>query len=233
MRLMEFNKSQNSRCTASSAIFPASGMLWAFVLSCSIVLAEGLQLTDSVIEWVGTKYGMLARHRTEDWRNLLHSQIDSEKVKLEKVNEFFNLVPYRDDFEQWDSKDYWATPIEVLGNNAADCEDYAIAKYFSLRELGVSPDKLRITYVKALELNQAHMVLAYYETPDAIPLILDNLKSEIRSADDRKDLVPVYSFNAEGLWLAVNRGHGKRLGDSQRISLWNEVREKMHRELQH
>ena len=47
--------------------------------------------------------------------------------------------------------DYWETPVEALWKGAGDCEDYAIAKYFSLRHLGVSSDKLRITYVKALE----------------------------------------------------------------------------------
>ena len=202
------------------------------LLCCSIVIADGLQLTDKVIEWVGAKYGLQAKQRTESWRQLLNSQIDSERSKLERVNDFFNQIPFKEDYEHWDTKDYWATPIEALGTNAADCEDYAIAKYFTLRELGVSPDKLRITYVKAVEVSQAHMVLAYYQTPDAIPMILDNLKPEIRSADDRKDLIPVYSFNAEGLWLAVNRGHGKRIGDSRKISLWNEVRKKMQQELE-
>ena len=201
------------------------------LLCCSLVMADGLQLNDKVIDWVGAKYGMQARQRTVNWHNLMSSRIDSELSKLERVNDFFNRIPYRDDYEQWDTKDYWATPIEALASNAADCEDYAIAKYFTLRELGVSPEKLRITYVKAVELDQAHMVLAYYQAPEAIPLILDNLNPSIRSADERDDLVPVYSFNAEGLWLAVNRGHGKRLGDSQRLSLWNEVRDKMEKEL--
>ncbi|MBT8450228.1 MAG: transglutaminase-like cysteine peptidase, partial [Gammaproteobacteria bacterium] len=154
-----------------------------------------------------------------------------EKDKLTRVNNFFNEIPYRDDFENWDNKDYWATPIEMIGVNAADCEDYAIAKYFSLRDMGVSSEKLRITYVKAIEINQAHMVLAYYQKPDAIPLILDNLKPDIRSADKRNDLVPVYSFNAEGLWLAVNRGSGKRLGNASKVKLWSDLREKMKKEL--
>ena len=44
--------------------------------------------------------------------------------------------------------DYWATPVESLRKGEADCEDYAIAKYFTLRQLGVADDKLRITYYK-------------------------------------------------------------------------------------
>jgi predicted transglutaminase-like cysteine proteinase len=201
------------------------------MLLVSVVLAEGLGLNDKIINWVGKKYGMEAKQRAENWRSLLETELTLEKDKLTRVNNFFNEIPYRDDFENWDNKDYWATPIEMIGVNAADCEDYAIAKYFSLRDMGVPSEKLRITYVKAIEINQAHMVLAYYHKPDAIPLILDNLKPDIRSADKRKDLVPVYSFNAEGLWLAVNRGSGKRLGNASKVKLWSDLREKMKKEL--
>ena len=86
--------------------------------------------------------------------------------------------------------------------------------------MGVPVDKLRITYVKAIRLNQAHMVLAYYETPSAEPLILDNLISDIKPASKRTDLVPVYSFNGDGLWLSKQRGQGKRIGESGKLSRW-------------
>ena len=206
--------------------------LWviAFFI-CSVVMAQGLGLTDKIIDWVGKKYGVEAKQRAESWRSLLETDLAIERDKLKRVNDFFNEIPYRDDFENWDSKDYWATPIEMIGVNAADCEDFAIAKYFSLREMGVEPEKLRITYVKATEINQAHMVLAYYHRPDAIPMILDNLNPHILSADKRSDLVPVYSFNAEGLWLSVNRGSGKRLGNASKVKLWSELRKKMKKEL--
>lgn len=197
-----------------------------------MVIADVQLLTDNMINWVAEKYGESARQRTEQWRDLLQQQVTADYRKLQLVNEFFNQVPYREDYEHWDRKDYWATPLEVLGTNAADCEDYAIAKYFSLRELGVSAEKLRITYVNALEINQAHMVLAYYQTPASIPLILDNLIPDIQKADERKDLKPVYSFNAEGLWLAANRGSGERIGNSGKINLWTELREKMQKELE-
>jgi len=202
------------------------------MLLVSVVLSEGLGLNDKIINWVGKKYGMEAKQRAENWRSLLETELTLEKDKLRQINDFFNGIPYRDDFENWDNKDYWATPIEMIGVNAADCEDYAIAKYFSLRDMGVSSEKLRITYVKAIEINQAHMVLAYYHKPDAIPLILDNLKSDIRPANKRTDLVPVYSFNAEGLWLSVNRGSGKRLGNASKVKLWSALREKMKKELE-
>jgi predicted transglutaminase-like cysteine proteinase len=205
--------------------------LFILLLSMSIALADSLGLSDAVLDWVGKKYGEDARERTTGWRDMLADHGGTEREKLDRVNRFFNRVPYVSDFQNWNKKDYWATPIEVLGVNAADCEDYAIAKYFTLTELGVPSEKLRITYVKAVELQEAHMVLSYYEQEDEIPLILDNLRDEILPATKRKDLVPVYSFNAESIWSAVSRGQGKKLGSSSRIKLWEQLKQKMQEEI--
>ncbi|NNJ91129.1 MAG: hypothetical protein HKP55_05600, partial [Gammaproteobacteria bacterium] len=87
------------------------------MLLVSVVLAEGLGLNDKIINWVGKKYGMEAKQRAENWRSLLETQLTLEKDKLTRVNNFFNEIPYRDDFENWDNKDYWATPIEMIGVN--------------------------------------------------------------------------------------------------------------------
>jgi predicted transglutaminase-like cysteine proteinase len=115
----------------------------------------------------------------------------------------------------------------MLTSFGADCEDYSIAKYFTLRELGIDDAKLRITYVKALNWDEAHMVLTYSPTPNEMPLVLDNLKSEILPANLRTDLIPVYSFNATGLWLAKERGTGQFVGSSDRLSLWVDMLERL------
>lgn len=196
-----------------------------------VVLAEGIKLTQSLFDWVAQQYGESASARVARLKTLVEdNQSVAESRKLEQVNLFFNKVPYDSDWQLWEKEDYWATPIEMLGKNGADCEDYAIAKYFTLRELGVPAKRLRITYVKALRLDQAHMVLAYYPKPDAEPMILDNLESTIRAAGDRADLVPVYSFNGENLWLAKSRKRGIKVGGSHRIKLWNNLRSKMEQE---
>lgn len=167
-----------------------------------------------------------------DWQKLIsENQQQTEGEKLRLVNNFFNQLTYRSDLNTWGKEDYWATPAEALGKGQADCEDYSIAKYFTLRELGIPDKKMRITYVKALELDQAHMVLTYYPKPSAVPLVLDNLKGQILSANKRFDLAPVYSFNAEGLWLAKRRGTGKKVGKSSRLSLWNDLKARMKQEL--
>jgi len=75
------------------------------------------------------------------------------------------------------------------------------------------------------------MVLAYYPTPGSDPLILDNLIKKIRPASTRHDLLPVYSFNGENLWLAKERGQGRKLaGGSGRINLWRDLKVRMKKE---
>ncbi|WP_395604396.1 cysteine protease LapG [Pseudomonas sp. B21128] len=209
-------------------------------LGCALLLA-GVMLGGLHADWdfsvISRKataiYGPLGagQQRIDAWQNLLATQKQvGEMEKLKVVNLFFNKqVRYVEDIDLWHEVDYWETPIEALWKGAGDCEDYAIAKYFSLRHLGVSSDKLRITYVKALRQNRAHMVLTYYATPDAMPLVLDSLIDPIQPASQRTDLLPVYSFNAEGLYLPGAKGN-KKVGDTKRLSRWQDVLKKMQAE---
>ena len=178
-------------------------------------------------------YGPLGdgQRRIDAWQQLLATQKQiGELEQLNVVNQFFNKqMRYEEDADLWHAVDYWETPIEALWKGAGDCEDYAIAKYFSLRRLGVPSTKLRITYVKAVSLNRAHMVLTYYASPDAMPLVLDSLIDSIKPASQRTDLLPVYSFNAEGLWLPGAKGN-KKVGDTKRLSRWQDVLKKMQAE---
>ena len=196
------------------------------------VSAGGLAFSEALFDWMEQQYGSEARQRVMDLQALVDTSGDlGESRKLERVNAFFNEVDYDSDYALWDQKDYWATPFEVLGVNSADCEDYAISKYFTLITMGVAEERLRITYVKSLTLNQAHMVLAYYPSADAEPLILDNLTKEIQPAGERTDLVPVYSFNGADLWLAVNRMEGKKVGGSDRLSRWQAYQTKLMQQM--
>jgi predicted transglutaminase-like cysteine proteinase len=169
--------------------------------------------------------------RIQSWSEMLQGERDlPEQEQLNAVNHYFNQqLEFQDDVRIWHQSDYWATPVEALIKAAGDCEDYALAKYFSLRQLGIPSDKLRITYVKALTRNQAHMVLTYYSSPGAEPLVLDNLIGDIRPASQRKDLLPVYAFNAEGLYLPGKPGN-PRSGDSKKLSRWQDVLKKMQSE---
>ena len=164
-------------------------------------------IPETIIQKAEKKYGKHARNRYEAYNAKLYElQNSSTELKLEEVNNFFNKVPYVDDIDIWAQKDYWATPLEFLGKDKGDCEDYVIAKYFSLRSLGVESEKLYFAYVKSIPLKTDHMVLSYFKTPYSIPLILDSINFKIFPADKRKDLIPVYNFNGESLYHVNHKG---------------------------
>ena len=117
--------------------------------------------------------------------------------------------------------------MEFIASGAGDCEDFSIAKYYTLIKMGVPEEKLTLTYVKALTLNQAHMVVTYYPAKGGQPLILDNIEKAIKPSAQRTDLLPVYSINGTGLWIAKQRGKGKRVGDGSNLQKWNELLSKI------
>lgn len=204
---------------------------WAGLLLAALLLpaaANGPTFDATTLRAVETRYGHAAAQRVRAWRDLVARDRDLPLAdKLEAVNDFFNQLEFVDDLAHWGRADYWATPVEFLATGGGDCEDFAIAKYFTLLELGVPESRLQITYVKAVRLNQAHMVLAYYATPAADPLVLDNLVGTLRPGSSRTDLVPVYSFNGRGLWISRARGRGKRVGGAERLSLWQDLMTRM------
>lgn len=205
-------------------------MLVACLLIATTVFTAGhFSLSRELLQKAEKKYGKDAYNRLLAWEELVNQdRSTSDRAKLEKVNNFFNSkIRFANDIEVWGVQDYWATPIEFLCKSAGDCEDFAIAKYFTLKAMGISDEKLRITYVKAVQYNIHHMVLTYYSTPEAEPLVLDNLVDSINPASKRTDLVPIFSFNGSGLWMAKQRGQGKMAGSSSRIRLWQDLLQKM------
>ncbi len=204
-------------------------LIGLFFLFGVFTVSATFDISPRLLAEIEQKHGKEASERIEQWQKLMRTaKALPEAEKLKRVNDFFNQqINFVDDIYLWGVNDYWATPMEFLLQGAGDCEDFSIAKYFTLIELGVAEKKMRITYVKALELNQAHMVLTYYSTPRAVPIVLDNLIPEIKLATKRTDLLPVYSFNGAGLWLAKSKGRGKRVGGSNRISLWTELKQRM------
>ncbi|SIS61874.1 Predicted transglutaminase-like cysteine proteinase [Neptunomonas antarctica] len=194
-----------------------------------LALSEiSVRLTKAYIHQLGQKYGAEAELRLQAWQNLMNDIANKpEKEKLKQVNDFFNQVRFLDDISHWKQKDYWATPVEFLISNGGDCEDFSIAKYYTLKEVGVDMNKLSISYVKALKLNQAHMVLTYYEQPNAIPVVLDNLIPEIKPASQRPDLLHVYSFNGDNLWLSKKGRRTTLVGTSDRLGPWVQLKSRL------
>ena len=194
-----------------------------------ILLAKGtFSLDTAILDAAEKKYGIEARERLLAWQQFIRDDGSaSDREKLEKVNLFLNQMTFVSDAIHWRQTDYWATPIEFLASGGGDCEDFALAKYFTLKLLGIAEEKMNMTYVKAWKINQAHMVITYYQSPGGVPLVLDNLQDAILPADKRPDLLPVYSFNGSGLWLAKERGRGNLVGKSDKMKLWNDLLARM------
>jgi len=138
-----------------------------------------------------------------------------EDKKIIEVNRFFNQVEYQTDIENWGKKDYWATRLEFLGKGRGDCEDFAVAKFLTMIQLGVSEKKLFLTYVRAIGYPEAaHLVVSYYKEPGSVPFVLDNYNKTILPATQRNDLIPVYSFTANDLYIQKQQGLGRRVDRS-------------------
>jgi predicted transglutaminase-like cysteine proteinase len=204
----------------------------AVLLACAAVIGVAAPDIDKMLQLALARYGSAAEQTVRDWQAMLQVAANmSEKDKVRRINEFFNRkIQNGDDQTLWGSGDYWATPLETMGRGSGDCEDFAIAKYFSLRSLNVPNEHLRITYVKARiggphsDIVQAHMVLSYYEDPTGEPLILDSLITELRPASRRPDLVPIFSFNSDGLWTGAGGAEKKDAGASTaRLSRWRDL----------
>lgn len=180
-------------------------------------------------------YGNDGVELLDSWQRMLDTASQANlDTKLTQVNQFFNQnIRYKEDIHVWKKNDHWATPLETMGMRAGDCEDYTIAKYLSLLKLGIANEQLRLIYVKAQiggpqsRIFQAHMVLGYYATPDAIPLILDSLLNTIEPANNRPDLQPVFSFNSKGLWI----GNQSTAADpTARLSRWRDLLARVNEE---
>lgn len=198
-----------------------------FLVGTTLTVAA-FELGDKLMEYVRTEFGDEAHGRLRTWQNLHNMAVNAPVARqLRLVNSFFNRARFVTDIAHWGEEDYWATPVELLTTNGGDCEDFSIAKYLTLKSMGVPDEQLRIVYVKALELNQAHMVLAWYPEPDADPLILDNLINAIKPASQRTDLEPVYSFNGDGLWLNRSGGANQRIGEAEKLSRWQDLNSRL------
>ncbi|WP_249979344.1 transglutaminase-like cysteine peptidase [Vreelandella olivaria] len=177
------------------------------------------------------QYGESGLAVLEEWLAMLERLRGQDiQTQLRDVNDFFNRrIRWVDDIHVWGQEDYWATPLEALGEGRGDCEEYSIGKYITLKQLGVPGERLRMIYVRARigrsQISQAHMVLGYYATPSAEPLILDNIAPSITPASQRTDLDPVFSFNSEGLWAGGSSE--SRADPLARLSRWRSVVERM------
>jgi predicted transglutaminase-like cysteine proteinase len=137
----------------------------------------------------------------EEWKATIFPWRDLPlKEMVEQVNKYVNSHPYILDQDNWGLSDYWETPVEFF-MNGGDCEDFAIAKYASLRVLGVPEERMRLVIVQDKVKNIPHAVLTVYDEVGGA-MVLDNQNQDVRqhsrlSARYR----PIFSINRQAWWL--------------------------------
>ena len=115
-----------------------------------------------------------------------------------KVNTLINKTKYITDNKNWGQSDYWATPVEFF-TRGGDCEDFAIAKYVSLRALGVPESRMRIAIVQDTIKNIPHAILVVYTNSGAV--VLDNQSRSVKNVNSIKNYKPIFSINRTAWWL--------------------------------
>ncbi|MCY1547421.1 Bacterial transglutaminase-like cysteine proteinase BTLCP [compost metagenome] len=155
----------------------------------------------------------------------------SDAEKLDVVNRFFNhRIRYGEDKDVWGQFDYWASPLETLERSAGDCEDFALAKYFTLRLLGIPERNLHLVYTTVSSTRQAHMVLGYWNDGGEMPVLLDNLRPDILPMTQRQDLQIVFAFDTRHLYR-FDRNRLVSVGDAKLLPGWQVLMAKARQEL--
>ena len=217
------------RQRAPDRLWPRLALSLLLALITAITVA-GLN-PDSLQQQLIARFGPARVPLLNDWLDTIAAAHRlPDEAKLRRINDFVNRnIAFDDDISVWQQSDYWATPLETIGQGSGDCEDFAIIKYVALRQAGIPANKLRLIYVKArletpVGMRQlAHMVLAYYATPNAEPQVLDNLDKTIKVASRRPDLQPVFSFNSEGIFAGVSGKDQATAGGIGRLSRWEDA----------
>lgn len=143
--------------------------------------------------------GLFSRCDLADWQEFLDGQKGRDPMRqLDAVNRYMNEHRYIIDPVNWGVDDYWATPLQFLDKDG-DCEDYAIAKFMSLRALGWPDEALRIVVVNDMNLRVQHAILVVSYQEHAY--VLDNQSPSVMAAERIRHYRPVYSVNEEAWWL--------------------------------
>ncbi len=127
----------------------------------------------------------------------------SAEEKLRNVNGFFNGWRGIEDSRAYNREEYWACPAEFLSTGGGDCEDYAIIKYYALREFGWPVKDLWLVLLSDTTRRSQHAVLAA-RTGGKI-FILDNLSRPgyliMHNDQYKKMYIPSYAVNDDGVWV--------------------------------
>lgn len=135
------------------------------------------------------------------WRAMIQGLRSQAPLdQLSEVNRFLNTWSEKPDDENYGAEEYWASPLEFIARSG-DSEDFAIVKFFTLRELGFTNEQLRIVVAKDVLRNKVHSFLAVYH--DGKIHILDSVSKSVLTQNDVKYYVPFYSVNETTRWAHI------------------------------
>ncbi len=135
----------------------------------------------------------------KSWREVATAAKGQPRLEMLKtVNQYFNRWPYKIDQELYGVSEFWASPKEFM-KRSGDCEDYSIAKFFILRDLGLANEEMRLVILMDRIRRIGHAVLAVYE-PNGDILVLDSLSDLIFSHKKYRHYLPQYSMNETTRW---------------------------------
>lgn len=164
------------------------------------------------------EYGKHAVKRMSTWQNMMKRlQNEDEFVQVRHINAYFNRLRYKSDAYNWETVEYWATFKEFMGKGTGDCEDFALAKYYSLRKLGIPVSKLKLLTGKYV--GKGHMLLAYYKDGND-PYVLDKNNRYLVQLSKTKRFKAETYFNESGYGLMDQTVDSKRV--VYEFSLFNE-----------
>jgi predicted transglutaminase-like cysteine proteinase len=121
----------------------------------------------------------------------------SGRARIGVINRAINMaIEPVSDMEQWGVPDRWSAPLETFTTGKGDCEDYAIAKYVALTEVGIADDDLKLMIVRNTAANEDHAVTAV--RLDGSWIILDNRWLRLVEDTAMPQAVPLYALDNEG-----------------------------------
>lgn len=151
-------------------------------------------------------------------------------VKLEAVNQYLNGINPRYDDPTKANVDIWSTRGEFLSGAGGDCEDYTIAKYYTLKDLGIAPSKMCLLAVKEKYIGGDHMVLSVWLDDTKEPIVLDNLSFRILPLSKRTDLKADFCLNEEGSFTISKDGSKQKTTRPYRLKAYEKMLQRQSKE---
>ncbi|WP_170167551.1 transglutaminase-like cysteine peptidase [Amphritea balenae] len=163
--------------------------------------------------------------RLSQWRNLIRMKhrFRAETDIVAVVDDFINKAKYQPDEQRLNGQDYWAAPKEFVAAGRGDCEDFAIAKLFTLQAMGVPVKRLRLVFTLLKGEKTRHLVLLYSPEDGSEPWVLDNLTTNIRVVSQRTDLQPVFSFTPKKIWMMKGWQQTVELSRPLNLPKWTRI----------